>query len=226
MDIFTKNLSLLKKLFYEEVDEDRIEFLREVFIKTEDAWYKNVRRFSSKVIQYLLICEAPPDTGDYFYINFKKPLFNTVWNTFFPNEKALNSEDAYTKLAEKGFLLIDTLPYSINYSSKRSIRKSDEYGDLIWECKDWWLEKLNSNFTFANSSELKVAFGFKLNSEKLIIALNNKLLLKSVHNSKLGYEEYRVNDSNLVADKKTKWQPSISELKRVFEINEEKGKIG
>jgi len=226
MDIFNNNLPLLKKLFDKEVDEDRIKYLREVFIKTEDAWDENVSRFSRKVIKYLLICEAPPDTGDYFYLNFKKPLFSTVWNTFFPYEKRPDSEDAYTMLAEKGFVLIDTLPYSMNYSSKRSIRKSDEYGDLIWECKDWWLEKLNTNFTFANPPELKVAFGFKLNSEKLINALNNKLLLKSVHDSKFCYEEYRVNDSNLVADRKTKWQPSLSELQRVFDINEGKRKIG
>lgn len=222
MDIFSKNLFLLKELFPNQIDATKEGELRKIFHDTESSWSKNLTRFKVKEIKYLLICEAPPESGKYFYNNFERPLFTTVWKTFFDSPKCVNSEDAYKCLANEGFLLIDTLPYSMDYSQNRKIRKSEVYKKLIKECLPWWLEKLNNNFNFAPVGNLKIAFGFKLNAETIINETNGKISLKTkiLKGSKL--KEYKIDNNQIVADGLIKWQPSIKLLENTFDTAKSK----
>lgn len=207
--VFNENLNLLEKLFPQEFSDRLIEEKLKMFYATELDWKKNTKRFTNKKIRYLLICEAPPNNGDYFYSNIKKPLFNKVWEAFFKTPKYHNAEDAYKQLADIGFLLIDTIPYSMDYSKGRK-RNTAEYKQLVKNSLEWWQKKLNDHFII--TKETIIAYGFKINSEVIIEATSGKLLyshltLPPIH-------------TNLVADKKEKWQPSISKLKSVYEQGE------
>ena len=66
-DFFSDSLSELRKLFpnLKPVETDRI---KKLFNETDIYWNTNYGRFiNNKEIKYLLICEAPPSNGHYFY---------------------------------------------------------------------------------------------------------------------------------------------------------------
>lgn len=168
MDVFDQHLQLLWDLFPTQINKQKKRELRNIFENTENSWNANKNRFSDKEIKYLLICEAPPDSGNYFYNNFDKPLFSTVWKTFFNLPKCKNSKDAYQCLADIGFLLIDTLPYSMNYGNHRF---NPQYYRLINSCLSWWLGKL---IGLNLSKDLKIAFGYNQNALNVMIALSLK----------------------------------------------------
>lgn len=203
--VFNDNLDLLEKLFPQEFNENLIEIKRKIFNDTELDWEKNACRFTNKVIRYLLICEAPPSNGEYFYSNFKKSLFNKVWETFFKIPKCLNADDAYQYLADNGFLLIDSVPYPMDYTKGRK-RYMDEYKLLVQNSLEWWQKKLDDNFII--NDKTIIAFGFKLNSEKILELTKGQL--------KNNNKTFPLLEGNLVADKKAKWQPSVEKLKLIF----------
>lgn len=203
--VFNENLELLKKLFPQEFNENLIEVKRKIFYNTETDWEKNICRFTNKAVRYLLICEAPPDNGEYFYSNFNKSLFNKVWETFFSIPKGINSDEAYQYLADIGFLLVDSLPYSMDYSKERK-RNLPEYDILVENCLGWWQQKLEDNFII--NDKTIIALGFKINAEKIINITHGKLS----HNRTI----YPLVKDNIVADSTERWQPSIKKLKSVF----------
>jgi hypothetical protein len=207
INVFNENLYLLEKLFPEEYNDSLEENKRKLFNETETSWENNIRRFTNNSINYLLLCEAPPDSGDYFYTNYKKPLFNKVWQTFFDIPQCDNDEDAYKSLADIGFLLLDSVPYSMDYSTGRK-RYKPEYETLILNSLKWWQKKLNDNFVLSENTI--IAFGFKLNAEKVIKVTDGVLQINN--------EPHILHKDNIVADRKQNWQPSIKNLKSVFNL--------
>lgn len=207
MDVFDQQLHLLKNLFQNQINVPKEQQLRNIFDTTENFLYNNLKRFSNREIKYLLICEAPPETGNYFYNNYKKTLFTTVWNTFYSNPVCSNHDDAYKCLADVGFLLVDTLPYAMDYSINQKIRKNNSsYDALIKACLLWWINKLNSNFIFA--PDLKIAFGFKLNAQSLIKATGGTICL--------GAKDHPLTPNMIAAS--GAGQPTIANLERIFKI--------
>ncbi len=204
-DLFNENLEELEKLFPNQVSAQKWKELRKIFDDTENYWNTNIKRFRGKKIKYLLICEAPPSTGKYFYIGANTPLFKLVWKTFYSNPASPNQNDAYKCLADLGFLLVDTLLFTMNYTR---LRKKPAYDALIKSCLPWWINKLNSNFTFA--PDLKIAFGFKLNAQSLIKATGGTVCL--------GGKNYKIHNGQIAADKNHRWQPSTANLERIFQI--------
>jgi hypothetical protein len=203
--VFNDNLNLLEKLFPQEFSDRLIEKKLKIFNATELEWEENTKRFTNKKIRYLLICEAPPNNGDYFYSNFEKSLFNKVWQTFFQAQKCNNAEDAYQQIADIGFLLIDTIPYSMDYSKGRK-RYTAEYKQLVKNCLDWWQVKLKVNFIL--NKETIIAYGFKINSNVIYEVTSGKLTFSNLTLPPV--------DTNFVADINERWQPSISKLESVF----------
>jgi hypothetical protein len=199
------NLEELNKLFPNQINEETKVILKKIFHNTEKSWISNVSRFPNKIIKYLLICETPPLNGTYFYSGANTRLFTTVWKTFFIDPICVNPNNAYQCLADKGFLLIDTLPYAMNY--KTANRKNPVYDELIQKYLHWWINKLNSNFIFA--PDLKIAFGFKLNGLSVIKGNGGSICLHGRH--------YKLNSCQIVAYKNHRWQPSTLKLGTIFQ---------
>lgn len=210
---FYEYLGKLKNLF-PKLTANKIETLRINFLLTEKHWRYNlgcfvrkqnypIRKFTREiVIKYLLICEASPASGKYFYKSTDIGLFKKVWKTFFLNDVCNNPEDAYWCLLDRGFLLIDTLPYSMSYTSRD--REKEEYDDLIKSCLPFWLNKLNKHVSF--SHDLKVAFGFKLNALSVLNACNQVLTLNSIN--------YQISQNDIAAS--GSGQPITKNLERIF----------
>lgn len=177
--IFENNISLLEKVIGKNQVTEQINRLKYIFENTENCWSKNLDRFENQKIKYLLICEAPPysetEIPIYFYNQFDLNFNKIVWKTFFPNKKfPKNSEEYYQKLADAGFLLVDNLPFPIQYTSAQ--RKKSAYKKLLLNSFEWFLQHLKQE-KLKISKDVKIAFGFKLNAIQFIELTEGKLLL-------------------------------------------------
>jgi len=193
MNPFNDNLHLLKEIFGEKEVEKKETRLREIFEKTENKWKENTVELGFKKIKYLLICEAPPysETGDpiYFYNQINSSFHTRIWKAVYPNiKKPSEKEDAFKMLVEKGFLLIDTTPFAMKYDSKH--RKKSAYKEIIKNNIPYLINKLENNFEI--DTNLKIAFGFKLNAKQFISVTNGKLKLKDL--------ELNFNEHNIATD--------------------------
>ncbi|HAP95277.1 hypothetical protein [Epilithonimonas hominis] len=177
--VFDDNLFLLEKIFGKEEVLQKLERLKFIYKNTEESWFKNLEHFQDSEVKYILICEAPPYSESeipvYFYNEINRKFNTTIWNTFFDSAKPALEKKYYKKLAEKGFLLIDNLPYSMNFEKHR---KKQAYKSLMKGCLEWILNKLNNkNLKF--SEDLKIVFGFKINGEIFIEVTNGILQLNN-----------------------------------------------
>lgn len=152
------------------------ERLDEIYRVVESAWEGNLKRHKGKPVRYLLIAEAAPWTENgrpsYFYEALEGAWVNRILRTFFGKDRPGTDEEAWSKLADRGFLLIDTLPFALKYSTP--IRKSDEYLRLLRVSKDHFYEKLNDpRLVFAD--DLRVALAFIWNGRRVIEAYNSEI---------------------------------------------------
>lgn len=153
--------------------------LNYIFEIAEGKWLENLQRLKGNRVKYLLLAEAPPwtEAGEvsYFYNTFSGQWVATVWHAFFPLERLTPDIDlGLSKLANQGFLLVDTLPFSMKYPSSK--RKSPIYFNLIRECLPFLFGKI-ANPEIEWASEVRVALAFKLNGLAVIDALPNGLVL-------------------------------------------------
>ena len=158
--VFDKNLFILEELFGKEEVSVKLDRLKYIFENTEEKWAENLKLLKNSEIRYLLICEAPPfseiEPPKYFYNYHNKNFNKEIWKTFYPNEIFPNDKEYYfTKLVEVGFLIIDTLPYSMFFQNKR---KNKNYYNLLKNSFEWFIEKLNQE-ELRLSKNLKIAFG-------------------------------------------------------------------
>jgi hypothetical protein len=171
---------------------------------------ENLKRFKKdKPIKYLLLAEAPPWTehGEevrYFYSTFhtlKGSWCKSIWSAFCPSEKPPDViEIALTQLAEQRFLLIDTLPYAMNYS-KLKVRNKPEYKKLVEACLPFLMSKINnSNLIWDN--DVKVALAFCLHGKAIIKALPDGLPLSNKPPIKLNEDLIATTCSHFTDSKK------------------------
>jgi len=171
---FTNQIEILKALFRlrgEELITESLKRMEQIFQTTERKWRCNLNRL--KKVKYLLIAEAPPWSEDgeirYFYNTFQPPLVNRIWHAFFPSKILPQSIDiALTALGEQGFLLIDTLPFSMKYSSQ--FRKKPLYKKLIKECLPFFMKKINDPM-IRWAQEVRLAFALEWNWGRVPISL-------------------------------------------------------
>lgn len=215
MDVFNQdNINLLVDLFGKSLISEKLERLRYIHANTEHNWLLNLRRYEGHEIKYLLFCEAPPFSEEsvptYFYNQTKGNLNSKIWKTFFGRtKKPVLDEEYYQKLAEKGFLLIDTLPFSMQYSSKQ--RRHVAYNKLLENYLDQIINKLNHK-EIKISSEVQIAFGFKLNALCFINVTGGKLLLKK-------YRTLQFDASKIAAD--NSGFTNIAKLSKIFSLEDD-----
>lgn len=205
LDISKGAWGKLRALFGDAEVDKKCKRLLEIYSATEEAWNYNLEN-RLKEVKYILVAEAPPWPEkpktqenlniEYFYganTCKKHPkLFNenkrnwltTVWRAF--NDELGNkdgkktNEEMLKDLGSRGFLLIDTLPFAMDYSSKIEIdkkkklpRKTEMYENLVLSCKDLLIEHLNKIYDkhVYFSPDVKVAFALKLNKNAVVKAL-------------------------------------------------------
>lgn len=176
-ELFAANLPLLKKLFGTEAIEQQQDLIKSLLEETEFCWNKNLDRLNGRIVERILIGEAPcsgDGVSEYFY----KMIFNSyhlkIWKGLYPETPLPDQVKAYEMLADKGFLLVDSIPFSLKYAGKRDKK---DYSLLLKNGVNWMVQKLSDkriNYT----DDVKVAFSYKANGLKVMEALDGKLPLK------------------------------------------------
>ena len=206
--VFDDNLFLLEKIFGKEEVLQKLERLKFIYKNTEESWFKNLEYFQDSEVKYILICEAPPYSGAgipvFFYNQTNSSFHRTIWKTFFTEDiKDFSQTEIYQKIAARGFLLIDNIPFSMKYFTRH--RKKEAYFQLIKNSLEWTLEKLNLVKTKI-SNDVKIAFGFKINALQFIRATNGNIMLTD--------KIINFGESNISAN--GSGFPSSNKLKNIF----------
>ena len=178
---FPKQIDLLKQLFNSSMVDlvtPKLERLNEIFLVCEQAWKKNLRRLRKAEVKYILFSEAPPWTKSgpvrHFYNTFDGDLGGKVWRAFFDHSKPEDVEFGLQQLADRGVLVIDSLPFAMKYNS--TIRKNPLYGALIKESSVFLVGKLNDG-RIKWAKDVKAAFAFKLNGKRIMEAFPHGIRL-------------------------------------------------
>jgi hypothetical protein len=183
---FPEGYQKLTELFGSIEVQSKNDRINEIYAVCEAAWEANLDRLRNTEVKYLLIGEAPPWSKNspinYFYTTLKGPWCNRIWKAFFNEARPDGVNKALRLLAEKQFLLIDSLPFSMKYTTKH--RKNPFYFEFIKSCKAFINKKLN-NGKIQWAKEVKVALAFYKNGEALINAFPQGLELPTGQTIKL-----------------------------------------
>jgi hypothetical protein len=166
------------------VPSSTLERLNEIYLRTENIWTDYVSMIPHGAIRYLLFAEAPPwsESGRPKYVldpeSKPKTLMRALSQAFFdrPTQATFGTDKILRRLAERGFLIVDTLPFAIDYSlNGRRQRKA--YKTLVAaSCSTYVREKLETT-GLKWSEQLRIAFGFKMNARTVINALDGRITL-------------------------------------------------
>jgi hypothetical protein len=85
----------------------------------------------------------------------------------------LATAEALAELARRGFLVIDSIPFSMKYSSAQ--RRSPHYRKLVARAAQTYLRRKIMWPGLSWSPDVRVAFAFKLNASAIMEALEGQL---------------------------------------------------
>ncbi len=203
-----EHIDKIKELNRSYVRADKLKRLHRIYNYSKNKFDLNLSRYKGIKVKYILFGEAPPWTEEgipkYFYSNIESMLHDTIWKAFFldPLPKEMNS--AYSRLAKKGFLLIDTIPYALKFNSK--VREKEIYKKLILEYLSNEVKRINTILNF--DENLKIAFAFRINGGKIIELFKGEI--------KLGNQNIKLISNNIAAD--GSGFPKPNKLKEIFEL--------
>jgi hypothetical protein len=165
---YPSGFKALCDLFGESKIEKDLPRLQEIFNTCEEAWEKNLDRFAGKPVKYLLFSEAPPWTEvgkeiSYFYKTMDGAWVGRVIKAFF-RKHPRNINVTLDLLGQKQFLLIQSLPFAMNYGTRRS---RPGYLQLVRSCSDYFLSKIRDK-RIQWADDVRVALAFKVNGSCLI----------------------------------------------------------
>ncbi len=217
--LFQAEIPILARLFDQADVTAKLPRLNEIFRQTEDLWEKNLARLSNIPVKYVVIGEAPPwsATGSisYLYDTDSQPrhsggLFGRVYKGFFPTRK-LSVEgyrNALDSIAKEGLLIVDSLPFAMNYQGKRD---KVDYSLLIKSCSKTYLgRKLRrSRITWAENP--KIAFSLLKNGRQIISSSPDGLPIGAK------YQRVHVDESNIVVD--GSGFPSPKAIRKLFDLH-------
>ncbi|MGH1543074.1 MAG: hypothetical protein ACRBHB_21830 [Arenicella sp.] len=207
-------LRSLRKL--SELEKARI---AEIYQVSHSKWLEQVDKIAAAGgLKYLLIGEAPPwsESGNvnYFYNSDTTPSnFMTSLSKAFFGEllyKKIGYENTLDELAKRGFLVCDSLPFAIDYSSG-GLRNKTKYGELVKICTQ---SHLMQSLSIQNArcegglfaDGVKVAFSLRRNANAIIETLNGVLRLST--------QSIPISETN-IATSKAHYLSAV-ELRRVF----------
>lgn len=156
--------------------------LNQIHKTTEEYWVKYLKMIPNQHVKYLIIAEAPPfsSNGKIQYVfnpdSDPRSLLRPICQAFFgePVYKNIGLPKTLKKLANEGFLLLDSTPFPLNY---RTVRSRSWYNQLIRSTSQTYVtKKLNQNsITF--DENIKIAFTVKRNAIQVMEGLGGELRL-------------------------------------------------
>ncbi len=184
-EAFPEEYSDLIKLFGHERVNDCYARINEIYEFTEKIWAKYITMLPQGKVKFLLIAEAPPWSASghpqYILDKLSRPrtLMKALKKTFIshPYSGLISAEDVLLIMANKGFLILDSLPFSMDYKNKRV---SSKYKYLVRTAVHGYLKKKLNNSILSWDSDIRVAFSVKQNAIAVLEALENKIKLGSM----------------------------------------------
>lgn len=173
----------VERLYGGSVPTETLKRLNEIHKHTESIWADFVSMIPHGLVKYLLLAEAPPwsRTGRPKYVldpeAEARSLMRALCRAFFDRspEEMTSPDDTLRLLADCGFLIVDTLPFSIDYTNRG--RQLKAYRALVSaSCSTYLREKLD-NPALIWSKQLRIAFGFRVNARSVISALEGRITL-------------------------------------------------
>ena len=176
---YKRELRVLEDLFGRETVASNLPRLQKIHDYTERKWRAYARQVPDGRVKYLLIAEAPPwsaeGTPEYVLDPKSSPrtLMRALRSGLLTKAEAttLGPDAALAAFARMGLLIIDSLPFSMSYSGRRS---SPHYSRLVeLAAPSYLMPKLTSVVDWA--ADLRVAFSVEGNALALIRALDGRL---------------------------------------------------
>ena len=133
--------NLFRGTIYSFDNPRNFENLERIYSVCEKAWNRNLRRLRGQRIRYLLIAEAAPWTDplkppSYFYENLAGNWCKRITRVFGIENN--NHEVALNELANRGFVLVDSLPFAAPYTSQ--LRNKHPYLEIIRACRPYFAD--------------------------------------------------------------------------------------
>jgi hypothetical protein len=173
-----KALPVLEEPFRGEGVQDRVPRLKEIHGHAELCWRKYAEELGDRCVKYLLIAEAPPWSPCGKQIQYvldplsRSRTLMSALRRDFPAASGLPADKALAEFARQGFLILDSMPFSMEYTSNK--RKSDKYRLLIGVTVNAVQEALRSS-SLKWSRDVRIAFSVKLYARAVIRALEGRL---------------------------------------------------
>ncbi len=170
---FCKELVTLNSLFERKEIEYKLTRIKEIHEYTEAKWHEYTNLCENFVVRYLLIAEAPPwsseGTPEYLLdpISRVRTLMRALKKTF-PGAQNGSSAESLKVLATQGFLLLDSIPFAMEYSTKRN---SEKYDDLISLTAVSYLQWKIDSLKIKCSPQIRIAFAVKRNALSILRAI-------------------------------------------------------
>ncbi len=192
------------------------EYLNRIYTVTETKWEENVLRMekNKSEIKYLMIGEAAPETisgaVSYFYNNCYGNWCKAIVDGIIPwYQVPTNIEEKLTELAKRDFLLVDTMPFALNYSANNR-RSKKAYKELVGMCANSYFRKKLFDSRLKWADEVKVAFGVKKNALAMMEAFPDGLCLPNGQIVTLSLDLVATTEANY---------PHANRVKSVFGLN-------
>ncbi len=209
---YKKEYEVLKGLFKAGYVDERIERLNFIHEYTESIWDEYIKLIPNKIIRYLLIAESPPwsdeKTPQYFLdpTSRSRLLMNAFKGAFYCKLPNITPKNVISCFAEKGLLLIDSIPFSMCY---KSVRRRPKYEELVnLSVKSYMLKKLiESNFRF--NKDMKIVFGYRVNAINVIKSLNGVLTLNE--------NKFILNENMICANDRSNY-PDAGKIKEILKL--------
>ncbi len=168
---YQDELSALRVLFSPSIVDAVLPRVREIYEYTKDAWNKYTEMLRDRQVRYLLIAEAPPWSPEGTPQYTLDP--RSRWTTFIQAVAGAfqlppaSYADSLETLAARGFLLLDSIPFAMDYSAKRGSKK---YADLIRLTTASYLQSKLDGSALRWSRDLRIAFGVLRNARAIMAA--------------------------------------------------------
>lgn len=172
----------LKNLFGREYTEGKMGRLAEIYASTDAYWWRAVEKIPDRIVRYLLIGEAPPwsEPGPVVYAyNRDAPatgFLAAMYSAFFDGRghDTIATETMISRLESRGMLLVDSLPFAMNYSNpNRRGRKA--YRRLVERALDEYFYPTLSRAALSWSPNLRVALAVTLNARAIVGCCRGRL---------------------------------------------------
>jgi len=204
--LWTAAAAHLDALFKDGSHRARKERLRDIYETTETWWEKYVDLIPGRTVRYLMITEAPPWNTEYdslqrvsspvYALNPERgvsPLLRQCYRTFYPETPCDDAQVALQRIATKGFLLLEGLPFALSYSQKRG---NKPYTPLQRHMLDSYVHLKLRQANLAWATNLSVIFGYQNHALAFIRAADGILHLPS----RGGVREIPISPANIVGN--------------------------